>query len=141
MYPQAQIPCVQLSLLANLDPRAHVAVGRALAPLRNEDILIVGSGFSFHNLRAFFAGPSGSLDERNEAFSRWLIDTCTDEKLTLVEREDRLVAWEEAPHARYCHPREEHLLPLHVCFGMAQAKAQLVFDREVMGKRACAFLW
>ena len=80
-------------------------------------------------------------DQRNEAFNEWLIDTCTDEHLTFGEREERLVAWEKAPHARYCHPREEHLLPLHVWFGMAQEKARLVFDREVIGKRACAFLW
>ena len=141
MYPQATIPCVQLSLLASLDPRGHIAMGKALAPLRSENILIVGSGFSFHNLRAFFVGPTGMPDQQNEAFSRWLIDTCTDEGLTFAEREERLAAWEKAPHARYCHPREEHLLPLHVCLGMAQAKARLVFDREVMGKKACSFLW
>jgi len=140
MYPEAEIPCVQLSLLAGLDPKAHIALGKALAPLRNEDILIVGSGFSFHNLRAFFAGPSGMPDQRNEAFNGWLIATCTDERLSAEEREGRLVAWEAAPHAR-CHPREEHLLPLHVCFGMAQVKARLVFDQEVMGKKASAFLW
>ncbi len=141
MYPLARIPCVQLSLLASLDPWAHIAMGKALAPLRSENILIVGSGFSFHNLRAFFAGPPGLPDQRNEIFNRWLIDTCTDEKLTFVEREELLVAWEKTPYARYCHPREEHLLPLHVCLGMGQAKARLVFDREVMGKKACAFLW
>ena len=142
MYPQAEIPCVQLSLLASLDPKAHIAMGRALASLRQEPIFIIGSGFSFHNLRAFFAGSPGAPDQKNEAFSKWLSATCTDEKLSLAEREERLVAWEQAPHARYCHPREEHLLPLHVCFGMAQqAKAQLVFDGEVIGKRACAFLW
>ena len=141
MYPEAEIPCVQLSLLASLDPQAHIALGKALAPLRNEDVLIVGSGFSFHNLRAFFAGPSGTPDQRNEAFNEWLVATCTGERLSVGEREERLVAWEAAPHARYCHPREEHLLPLHVCFGMAQVKARLVFDQEVMGKKACAFLW
>lgn len=141
MYPRAAIPCVQLSLLASLDPRAHLALGRALAPLRHEDILIIGSGFSFHNLRAFFASPPGMPDQSNHAFSEWLIATCTAEQLTVVEREERLAAWEKAPQARYCHPREEHLLPLHVCFGMAQEKARLVFDQEVLGKRACAFLW
>lgn len=141
MYPEAEIPCVQLSLLAGLDPKAHISLGKALAPLRNEDVLIVGSGFSFHNLRAFFASPSGMPDQRNEAFNGWLIATCTDERLSAEEREERLVAWEKAPHARYCHPREEHLLPLHICFGMAQVKARLVFDQEVMGKKACAFLW
>jgi aromatic ring-opening dioxygenase catalytic subunit (LigB family) len=141
MYPQADIPCVQLSLLASLDPKAHIALGKALAPLRQEDVLIIGSGFSFHNLRAFFTSAPGTPDHQNEAFNQWLIDTCTDDVLTSDEREERLASWTTAPHARYCHPREEHLLPLHVCLGLAQAKARLVFDGEVLGKRACAFLW
>lgn len=140
MHPQAGIPCIQLSLLDSLDPAAHLAVGKALAPLRRERILIVGSGFSFHNMRAFF-GPAGTPDQRNEAFQHWLIETCTAGGLTPDQRERRLADWENAPHARYCHPREEHLLPLHVCFGMAQTQAQLVFDDQVLGKRACALLW
>lgn len=141
MYPQAEIPCVQLSLLASLDPGAHLAMGKALAPLRRERVLIVGSGFSFHNMRAFFASPHGAPDQRNEAFQQWLIETCTARSLSPGEREQRLADWENAPHARYCHPREEHLLPLHVCYGMAQTQARLVFDDQVLGKRACALLW
>jgi len=141
MYPNADIPCVQLSLLSGLDPRAHLAMGKALASLRQENVLIIGSGFSFHNLRAFFAGPPGVPDQQNEAFNQWLIDTCTDDALSSIAREERLASWTNAPHARYCHPREEHLLPLHVCLGIAQTKARLVFDGKVLGKRTCAFLW
>lgn len=140
MYPKAEIPCIQLSLLDSLDPAAHLAVGKALAPLRRERILIVGSGFSFHNMRAFF-GPAGAPDQRNEDFQQWLIETCAAGDLTPDQRELRLADWENASHARYCHPREEHLLPLHVCYGMAQTQAQLVFDDQVLGKRACALLW
>lgn len=141
MYPQAGIPCIQLSLLGSLDAAAHIALGKALAPLRRERVLIVGSGFSFHNMRAFFTSPHGTPDQGNESFQQWLIATCTESSLSPGEREQRLVAWETAPHARYCHPREEHLLPLHVCYGMAQTQAQLVFDELVLGKRACALLW
>jgi len=140
MHPRADIPCIQLSLLNSLDPAAHLAMGKALAPLRRERVLIVGSGFSFHNMRAFF-GPAGEPDQRNQDFQQWLIETCTAPDLTPDQRERRLADWENAPHARYCHPREEHLLPLHVCWGMAQTRAQLVFDDQVLGKRACALLW
>jgi 4,5-DOPA dioxygenase extradiol len=141
MYPKAEIPCLQVSLLASLDPKAHIALGKALAPLRQENVLIIGSGFSFHNLRAFFASPPGTPDQQNEAFNHWLIDTCTAETLSPSERERRLTGWEQAPHARYCHPREEHLLPLHVCYGLAQTPTRLVFNEEVIGKKACALLW
>ena len=141
MYPKAEIPCVQLSLLTSLDPKAHIDMGRALAPLCQENVLIIGSGFSFHNLRAFFNNPYGTPDQQNEDFNQWLIETCTMDSLSFDERDKRLVNWTNAPGARYCHPREEHLLPLHVCLGITQAKARLVFDGEVIGKRACAFLW
>lgn len=139
MYPAADIPCVQLSLCHGLDPAIHVAMGRALRALLNDGVLILGSGLSFHNMRALVSG--GSTDERNEAFENWLADTCASPTLTTVAREQRLINWAQAPHARYCHPREEHLLPLHVCFGAAgEALPQLV-SVPVLGKRTSAFLW
>jgi len=52
-----------------------------------------------------------------------------------------LINWEKAPSARYCHPREEHLLPLLVCAGMADKPAKLIFDDYILGKRGIAFLW
>lgn len=140
MYPLADIPCVQISLQAGLDAAAHVAIGRALMPLRRLPVLILGSGFSFHNMAAFFT-RKGEGDPANEAFQQWLIDTLTNASLSTSEREQRLVLWEQAPHARYCHPREEHLLPLHVCSAMTQSAARLVFDAKVIGKRSCALLW
>jgi aromatic ring-opening dioxygenase catalytic subunit (LigB family) len=141
MYPEAAIPCVQLSLLKSLDPEAHIRMGQALSELRKENLLIIGSGFSFHNLRALMARNRGERDVRNEEFDRWLIDTCTNESLFPEERARRLVEWEQAPSARYCHPREEHLLPLHVCYGLANAPALLVFNDQILGKMASAFLW
>lgn len=141
MYPAADIPCVQLSLVRGLDPALHIRIGRALAALRNRDVLVIGSGFSFHNLRAFFTSRPGTPDPDNDAFQDWLVATCTAPDLDEDERTRRLVDWESAPHARYCHPREEHLLPLHVCYGLAGGPARVVFDDKVLGKRAVGLLW
>ena len=141
MYPEAAIPCVQLSLVRGLDPGLHIRIGRALAALRNENVLIIGSGFSFHNLRAFFTGRTAVPDPENDAFQDWLVATCTRAGLSSTQREQRLSGWADAPHARYCHPRAEHLLPLHVCYGLADGPARLVFDAAVLGKRAVGLLW
>jgi len=140
MYPQADIPCLQLSLLRGLNAEAHIALGKALRGLAGMNILVIGSGFSFHNLRAFSWQSIGAPDPANEAFQNWLIEACT-APLSQSEREQRLIEWEKAPSARYCHPREEHLLPLHVCLAMADKPARLIFDDQILGKRAVAFLW
>lgn len=140
MYPRADIPAIQLSLLRGLDPAAHIALGKALRELLSENFLVIGSGFSFHNLSAFFGQAAGAPDTANDAFQDWLIETCTG-PLPQSEREQRLIEWERAPSARYCHPREEHLLPLHVCLGMMGRPAAVVFDDQIVGKRAVAFLW
>ena len=141
MYPQGDIPVTQLSLIKGLDPRKHLELGKALSPLKDRNILIVGSGFSFHNMNAFRWGHTIVKDPDNEEFQKWLIDVCH----TSYDKEEsfkRLEKWEsEAPHSRYCHPREEHLLPLQVCFALAEGKAELVFDDYILGKRATAFLW
>ena len=105
-----------------------------------ENILVIGSGFSFHNMNAFSWQGMGAADPANDAFQNWLIETCTG-SLAETEREKRLVEWENAPSARYCHPREEHLLPLHVCQGMAGNSAKLIFDDKILGKRSVGFLW
>ncbi|MBI4632267.1 MAG: dioxygenase [Deltaproteobacteria bacterium] len=114
MYPQADIPTLQLSLLRALDPTAHLALGKALRSLLDENILVVGSGFSFHNMETFVWEGGRRPDAANDGFQYWLIETCTG-PLFSTERQQRLIDWHEAPSARYCHPREEHLLPLHVC--------------------------
>jgi aromatic ring-opening dioxygenase catalytic subunit (LigB family) len=139
MYPDADIPCLQLSLLSSLDPEEHIAVGKALQEI-SDNILVIGSGFSFHNMRAFSWQGGELTDTSNDAFQNWLIDTCTDPHSD-QEREKRLIDWENAPFARYCHPREEHLLPLHVCTGMADKPAKLIFDDHILGKRGIAFMW
>jgi len=140
MYPQADITSLQLSLLRSLNPAAHIALGKALRGLMQENILVIGSGFSFHNLRAFSWQGIGAPDPANDAFQNWLIEMCTG-PITQPEREQRLIEWEKAPSARYCHPREEHLLPLHVCLGMADKPAKLIFNDQILGKRGVAFLW
>jgi 4,5-DOPA dioxygenase extradiol len=140
MYPQADIPTLQLSLLRGLNPAAHIALGKALRDLKRENILVIGSGFSFHNLNAFFGQRMGAPDPDNDAFQNWLVETCAGE-ISQPEREQRLIEWEKAPSARYCHPREEHLLPLHVCLGMAGDAAEVVFDDQILGKRSIGFLW
>lgn len=140
MYPQADIPSLQLSLLRGLDPAAHLALGQALRELIHENILVVGSGFSFHNLRAFDWQGEKVPDPANDAFQNWLIEVCAG-PMSQSKREQSLIEWENAPSARYCHPREEHLLPLHVCLGMANQAATVIFDDFILGKRAVAFLW
>jgi 4,5-DOPA dioxygenase extradiol len=140
MYPFADIPSIQLSLLHGLDPAAHLTLGKALRGLMHENILVVGSGFSFHNMRAFSWAGIEEPDPANDAFQNWLIEVCTG-PITQAEREQSLINWHKAPSARYCHPREEHLLPLHVCAGMAGRPASKIFDDYILGKRGVAFLW
>ncbi len=141
MYPEADIPCLQISLLKGLDPARHIEMGRALHDLRNQNVLIVGSGMSFHNMQAFM---SRNTDQADMEFDQWLVKTCCSEGLTPTERDHELINWSQAPSARYCHPREEHLLPLHVCYGAVGPDAQPaehVFNGHVLGKKVSAFLW
>ena len=140
MYPEADIPVAQLSLLRGLDPGAHLALGKSLGKLKNENILVIGSGFSFHNLHVFFNQTIGAPDPENDAFQDWLIETCTG-PLDESEREQALTHWSQAPFARYCHPREEHLMPLLVCAGMAGQPGEVIFDDQILGKRSLGFLW
>lgn len=141
MQPDASIPCVQLSLLASLEAQAHIAMGNALRELRKDNVLILGSGFSFHNLSLMRTGISAEAIARNNAFHDWLIDTCTSPQYDQSTREARLAAWQNAPHARFCHPREEHLLPLMVCLGAATQPARCLFDDATIGMRSCALEW
>jgi 4,5-DOPA dioxygenase extradiol len=140
MYPRADIPAIQLSLVRGLDPAAHIALGRALRPLADRNILVIGSGFSFHNMAAFAWEGGAPPDAANDAFQEWLIETCAG-PLPESARRERLAGWERAPSARYCHPREEHLMPLHVCAGMAGGPATVIFDDYILGKRGIALRW
>ncbi len=136
LYPDADIPTIQLSLLSSLSAHEHYAMGEALRPLLDEEILFIGSGFSFHNMRLFWKED----DEQNHAFQQFLIESCT-QPGGEEARKQALVNWESGPYARYCHPREEHLLPLHVCQGLAGRQAQLIFDKPILERESVAFLW
>ena len=124
IYPKADVPVVQLSLRADFDPAAHIALGRALAPLRDQGVLIIGSGLSYHNLRAMGAVarlPSTQFDD-------WLGMAMA---AAPTARERYLIEWETAPSARFAHPREEHLLPLMVAVGAAfDETAERVYHEE-----------
>lgn len=132
-FPEADLPAIQLSLKAGLDPAEHMALGRALAPLRDEGVLILGSGMSFHNMRAFFSGegPRASVE-----FDAWLGETIA---AAPEDRDRRLLDWARAPSARAAHPREEHLLPLMVVAGAAGAdRGRTAFTGSVFGQRISA---
>jgi aromatic ring-opening dioxygenase catalytic subunit (LigB family) len=128
IYPRADVPIMQLSLQHNLDPGQHLAIGRALAPLRNQGVLIVGSGMSYHNLAAMFSGGGA---QAAAAFDAWLEKAIHDPQ----ERDERLKAWREAPGARESHPRAEHLLPLMVAAGAAAGDTGVrTFRESIAGK-------
>jgi aromatic ring-opening dioxygenase catalytic subunit (LigB family) len=113
IYPQANIPVVQLSLKHGLDATEHLHMGAALEPLRHEGVLIVGSGSSYHNMRRF----SGGGDPASRIFEQWLTGAVTSPDVGLRKRQ--LEDWEAAPGARASQPREEHLIPLMVAAGAA----------------------
>ena len=134
VYPDADVPILQLSLQRGLDAAGHLAIGRALAPLRDEDVLIVGSGMSYHNLRGLFSGRGG---EEADAFDGWLADAVVDPG----RRENALSGWRLAPGALEAHPEAEHLLPLMVAAGAAAGEtgtriyAERVLDKPISGFR------
>jgi aromatic ring-opening dioxygenase catalytic subunit (LigB family) len=134
IYPEADMPIVQLSLRADLDPAAHLAIGRALAPLRDEGVLIVGSGMSYHNMRGF--SRSGAADADSTNFDAWLTEAVADP----ARRDAMLTEWRDAPSALECHPEAEHLLPLHVVAGAAGVDVgRRVYNDRIFGKAISAF--
>jgi aromatic ring-opening dioxygenase catalytic subunit (LigB family) len=114
MYPEADIPVVLLSMKSSYDPSEHIKLGEALAPLRDEGILIIGSGLTYHNMRGF--GRPASL-EPSVQFEQYLYDAISINDPQ--QRNRALVNWEQAPFARLVHPREDHLIPLMVVAGAA----------------------
>jgi aromatic ring-opening dioxygenase catalytic subunit (LigB family) len=133
-YPDAEVPTVQLSLKKGLDPQEHLAIGRALQPLRDEGVFIVGSGMTYHNMRGF--GDPRALPVA-ETFDAWLRAVATQEA---PERDRRLAQWSAAPSARLAHPREEHLLPLLVVAGAAGAdRGKVAYNGTFMGLRLSAY--
>lgn len=133
-YPDADVPTVQLSLKRGLDPAEHLAIGRALAPLRDEAVFIVGSGMTFHDLRTFFSPRALPI---SETFDAWLRESAT---LEAKQRDELLTRWTEAPAARQAHPREEHLIPLMVIAGAAgDDKGSVPYSDTFMGVRLSAY--
>jgi aromatic ring-opening dioxygenase catalytic subunit (LigB family) len=133
-FPAAEIPVVTLSVAASLDPALHLAAGRALAPLRDEGILIVASGMSFHNLRGYL---QPTTTERARAFDAWLTAAV---QSPAPQRDALLTAWRQAPFAAYAHPREEHLVPLFVAAGAGgEAPGRRIFTDEPMGAAISAY--
>jgi 4,5-DOPA dioxygenase extradiol len=126
--PGADIPLAQMSLRADLHPAAHIDIGRTLAPLRDEGVLIVGSGMSFHNLRSRGPSVTAVAAEWDAALTAAVTDVDPERRAT------RLAGWEALPHARFAHPEAEHLLPLMVALGAGRdGVATCDFRGEVMG--------
>lgn len=139
MWPKANIPVIQLSLLDNMDAEAHLTLGRALASALDDETLLIGSGFSFHNIQAGLRHEQQTANADNVAFEAWL-------QAVLQDTDDHrrwqaLAHWEQAPGARYCPPREEHLLPLHVCAGAMGRAAETVDSLRVMGAHVSCISW
>jgi len=136
MFPDADIPVVQLSLNTSLDAAQQLRNGRALQALREQDVLIIGSGMSFHNMRAY-GNPQYS--PVSDAFDAWLTQAV---EASPEQREQLLANWEQAPYARDCHPprAEEHLLPLMTVAGAAGSDAgRRVFSDRVLETTLSAF--
>lgn len=136
MFPNADIPVIQLSLRDDLDPKAHLMAGKALATLRREGVLIIGSGMSFHNMRGYgdtnFTAPSEKFDE-------WLTKAVEADP---SERFTALSNWAQAPHALDAHKlgEEEHLLPLMIAAGAAENdKGCKVYSQQVLKTQLSAF--
>jgi aromatic ring-opening dioxygenase catalytic subunit (LigB family) len=136
MFPEADIPVVQVSLRRDLDPARHLQAGQALAPLRDEGVLILGSGMSFHNMRGYGDPRFGPISDQ---FDAWLTAAVAAET---SQRQQLLIDWGQAPSARLSHPlrAEEHLLPLLVVAGAATDQpGQRVFSDRVMETTLSAF--
>ena len=114
MYPNADMPIVLLSIKSTYDPAEHVRVGQAIASLRDEGILIVGSGLTYHNMRGFGRAESKLVSYEFEAYLNEAISQADAKR-----RNAMLIDWQNAPSARLAHPREDHLLPLMVAAGAA----------------------
>jgi aromatic ring-opening dioxygenase catalytic subunit (LigB family) len=128
MYPEADVPVVMLSMKSSYDPAEHIRLGQAIAPLRDEGVLIMGSGLTYHNMRGFGRPQSAPVAEAFEAFLNTAITASSAQ-----QRNDMLVHWQDAPGARLAHPQEDHLIPLMVVAGAAGADVgHRVFVDHVM---------
>lgn len=113
MYPDADVPVLQLSM-PTLEPQALLDIGRKLAPLREQGVLIVGSGFFTHNLRAM-TSDDGQVHSFTAEFDAWGRET-----LAAADVDALLDFEHKAPAARLAHPRAEHFAPLFVALGAGE---------------------
>mmetsp|Transcript_21932 Transcript_21932/g.47864 ORF Transcript_21932/g.47864 Transcript_21932/m.47864 type:complete len:312 (+) Transcript_21932:189-1124(+) len=135
MFPEAEVPIVQMSLVAGQDAKTHWDIGAALKPLREKGVLIVGSGLSFHNFEYFFAFDNQTQQEglhHSSVWKKWLTDVICDPELNPQDRKQKLLNWTSAPSSHNCHPRgeAEHLMPLFVVAGAAQGAAGQEVGKE-----------
>jgi len=132
-FPDATIPVIELSLDRSLDAALHLAMGEALAWLRAQNVLVIGAGMSVHNLRALgdprITGPAMEFDA-------WLNEAAC---APAAPRVAALSRWHEAPNARLCHPRHEHLLPLMVAAGSSDKPGRRVYHQMVLGTPIAGF--
>jgi aromatic ring-opening dioxygenase catalytic subunit (LigB family) len=134
IYPDADVPIVPMSLSQDLDAAKHLEIGRALAPLRDEDVLIIGSGMSFHNMRAIMTGTHNA---EAATFDAWLL---TAAEAAPDQRTSLLAQWEREPSGRIAHPQEEHLIPLMVAAGAAATdRGRQSFGGTLGGKALSGF--
>lgn len=138
IYPDADVPITMISLKNTLDVESHVAIGKALEPLRDEDVLIIASGMSYHNMRKFRTAEPEHVAEAIR-FDDWLTDAVStaDPKA----REARLAGWQDNPDARACHvPDHDHLVPLFVASGAAGTDAgRQILRATFLGKPYSAY--
>ena len=137
MFPEADIQCIQISLANSLSPELHFKLGESLRSIE-EDVLFIGSGSSFHNLRHFMS-PDPQTLEKNTAFHQWLDSAVSSQSYT--SRKQQLTDWQSAPNARFCHPREEHLVPLFTCMGIAGERSAESFPVILYGLSLSCYFW
>ncbi|MBT9368352.1 class III extradiol ring-cleavage dioxygenase [Rhizobium sp. CSW-27] len=138
IYPKADVPITMISLKNTLDVESHVAIGKALQPLRDEDVLIIASGMSYHNMRKFRSAEPEHVTEAVR-FDDWLTDAV--ETPDADARAAQLAGWQDNPDARACHvPDHDHLVPLFVAAGAAgEDRGRRIFRGSVLGKPYSAF--
>lgn len=135
IFPDAEIPIIQISLKKDLSPEVHLRLGRALETFREQGVLVMGSGMSYHNLRELFSGREIDV---SQAFDDWLTSAIEEKDVSI--REKKLLDWERAPFARQAHPREEHFIPLFTVLGAAgRDEGRRVFTDRVMGAVTSAY--
>ncbi|MBN21407.1 MAG: dioxygenase [Bdellovibrionaceae bacterium] len=130
MYPSANVPVIQISLKSSFDPEEHIQMGKSIASLREEGVLILGSGNSYHNMKM----PLDGIEHSN-VFDQWLQNSLTiqDEE----ERKSKIIHWENAPFARKVQPREDHFMPLMVALGAGLSDStSVVYEDRLLGKFA-----